>query len=139
MKSLIQHKKLLYFIATLHVSFLFMPVSYSGDIVLCFRDTGRIEIGLKLAEGCSTCKQSGDDLQKKDPCFCVDIPISKESDGPSALSNSKTVQPRLQISLQPDTTDLVKPSYRDGLFASVDRLLFKSTAQELLRTVILLI
>jgi hypothetical protein len=100
MKSLIRHKKIYYTFLTLHVLFLSMPVCHAGEIVLCYSDTGHIKIELKLSEECSSCNKSGSDSQEKDPCFCVDIPISKEADAHSALLSNGTVQAKPQLCLQ---------------------------------------
>jgi hypothetical protein len=139
MKSIIKHKQIYYIILTLHVFFLAMPVSHAGEIVLCYRDAGQIEIELKLSQECSSCNKSSDDSQEKDPCFCVDIPISKETDEHSTLVSSRTIQAKPLICLQPNTTKLVNPTSHDDLFILASYPHLKSTIHESLCTTVLLI
>jgi hypothetical protein len=100
MKSLIRHKQIYYILLTLHVLFLSMPVCHAGKIVLCYSDAGHIKIELKLSDECSSCNKSGSDSQEKDPCFCLDIPISKQVDTHAALVSNGTVQPQPQSCFQ---------------------------------------
>ncbi len=139
MKLLIRHKQIYYIILALHVFFLSMPVSHAGDIVLCYSNTGHIKIELKLSDKCSCSHKNSDNIQENDPCYCVDIPISKEVDEHKTLLNNKTIQSKLQVYIQTNTTNLLNPSYHDGLFTLVNHLHFKSTANESLRTIVLLI
>jgi hypothetical protein len=139
MKSLIRHKKIYFFFLILHVLFLSMPVSHAGEIVLCYSDTGHIRIEFKLSEECSSCSKSGDDSQEKDPCFCVDIPISKEADEHSVLLSNGSIQPKPQICLQPNTSNWLTPSPHDVKFTLANDLHVKSTTHELLRSPVLLI
>jgi hypothetical protein len=139
MKSIIRHKPIYYILLTLHVFFLAMPVSHAGEIVLCYSDSGHVEILLKLSEDCSSCNKSSDDSQEKDTCFCLDIPISKEVSEHSTLVSSGTIQAKPLICLQPNTTKLVNPTPHDGLSILINYSHSKSTTHELLRSTILLI
>ena len=100
MKSLIRHKQIFYIFLTLHVLFLSMPVCHAVEIVLCYSDMGYIKIELKLSEECSSCNKSDNDSQEKDPCFCLDIPISKEADEHSMLLSNGIIQAKPHFCLQ---------------------------------------
>ncbi len=138
MKSLIRHKKIFYSIVALHLFFLFMPVSHAGDIILCLGASDHFSIELKSSDECFSCTKSGRYSQEKDPCFCVDIPISKKAEEPATLLNNG-IQPKLQTCLQFDTPQFLIPSYRDALFTFVDTLHVKSITHESLGTIVLLI
>jgi len=139
MKLLIRHKQIYFFFLTLHVLFLSMPVSHAGEIVLCYSDTGHIKIELKLSEECSSCNKPGDDSQEKDPCFCLDIPLSKEGYRHTTLLKSGTVQGKPQICLQSHIINLLNPSFQDEFCALVNITHFISPIQKSLRATVLLI
>jgi hypothetical protein len=139
MKSFIRHKQLFYSILSLHVFFLFMPVSQAGEIVLCYSNARCFEITLNPSKECSCCNEPSYESQEGNKCFCVDIPISKDADEHSTLLSNGTIQPKPQFCIQTHTANLLNPSHHDGLSNLINYPHFKITTYESLRSTVLLI
>ena len=138
MKAFIRQKRIYYIILTLHMLFLSMPVSRAGDIVLCYNEKGEIKIDLRLPEECHCCVTSGNFLQEKDLCYCVDVPISKQVEENPILLKCGDIQPQPQICLKSVPFNLLN-SLHDGLFTPAHYPYLKNQIQELLHTTVLLI
>jgi hypothetical protein len=68
-----------YLILVFYVLFSLLPVWSAGNIVLCYSAKGHLEFEVKTAQACSG-SNSMRDIEQCDnarPCFCVDIPVSK--------------------------------------------------------------
>ena len=139
MKSIIKHKQLYLVFLTLNVIFLSLPVTHAGNMVLCYEDTGRVEIELKLSDDCSSCGKSGGLSQDKTLCYCVDIPISKDVDAHSVLLSSGGIQMTHPASLPSTTACRITSPPLDPLFSSVNHFHLSTVLHESLRTTVLLI
>jgi hypothetical protein len=139
MKSIIKHKQLYYLFLTLHVLFLSMPVSHAGDIVLCYSDTGQIDIVLKLSEECSCCSKSCENSQEKDPCFCMDIPISKEVEQLSTLLSNGDIQAKPLVSPCSISANSINTSPNDGLLSLANYSYLNNPVHQSLHSTVLLI
>jgi hypothetical protein len=119
MRLFIRRKSIYHLILVLHTLFLSLPVSHAGDIVLCYKDAGQIDIEVKMPEGCSSCDQAGGNLEKQDPCFCVDIPLSRGAVEHSTLFRGGTSQGKPHAELQSFSSGECDPFSPDNIKVSI--------------------
>jgi len=141
MKSTTNKKHLSYLILLFYVLFSLLPVWSNGNIVLCYSTEGHLEIEVKTAQSCSgrNSMREVKQCENSRPCFCVDIPISKNNIDNTIcvtkenLKNSSVSHNYLHTSQTAQT-----PS--DNNRAACYTLTFLSTtSRDTLRTTILLI
>ena len=79
MKSPANKKHSASLILLFYVLFSLMPVWSNGNIVLCYSADGHLDIEVKTAQSCSgrNSMREVSQCENSRPCFCVDIPISK--------------------------------------------------------------
>jgi len=79
MKSSTNKKHFSYLISIFYVLFSLLPVWSNGNIVLCYSAEGHLDIEVKTAQSCSArnSMRQVSQCENSRPCFCVDIPISK--------------------------------------------------------------
>ena len=79
MKSTANKKHPAYLILLFYVLFSLLPVWSNGNIVLCYSAEGHLDIEVKTAQSCSArnSMQEVEQCENSRPCFCVDIPLSK--------------------------------------------------------------
>jgi hypothetical protein len=79
MKSPANKKHSASVILLFYVLFSLLPVWSNGNIVLCYSAEGHLEIEVKTAQSCSgrNSMREVSQCENSRPCFCVDIPISK--------------------------------------------------------------
>ena len=79
MKSSTNKKHFSYLISIFYVLFSLLPVWSNGNIVLCYSAEGHLDIEVKTAQSCSgrNSIREVSQCENSRPCFCVDIPISK--------------------------------------------------------------
>ncbi|MEW6077492.1 MAG: hypothetical protein AB1724_06765 [Thermodesulfobacteriota bacterium] len=139
MRQWIRHKQTGYILLILQAFFLSLPVSHAGDLVLCYRSAGQVEIEFKGQEGCASCTRPGEQPQDPSSCYCVDIPLSREATEHAAIPSSGSGQIMPDPCLSALTSGVVCPPCPGSGFFFSSFFLCTHSVHESLRTTVLLI
>jgi hypothetical protein len=138
MKSTANKKHLSYLIVVFYVLFSLLPVWSTGNIVLCYGAEGHLEIEVKTAQSCSGCNsmQEVEQCENSRPCFCVDIPISKNNIDNTICINKGTLK---NSSIRYNYFHTPQAPSCNNTPSFFTHTVISNTPQETLRTTILLI
>jgi len=138
MKSSTNKKPFSYLISVFYVLFSLLPVWSNGNIVLCYSAERHLEIEVKTAQSCSGRNSIREVKQCENsrPCFCVDIPISKNNIDNTICATKKTGSVRYSYFHTSQTAQT--PSGNNPALCFTHTFI-SNTFRETLRTTILLI
>jgi hypothetical protein len=141
MKSTVNKNHPAYLILLFYVFFSLLPSWNNGHIVLCYGAEGHLEIEVKTAQSCSGHNSMRDveQCENSRPCFCVDIPISKNSiDNTICVTKGNLKNSSVRYNYF-HTPQAAQSPTCDNVASILQYTAINNTSRETLRTTILLI
>ena len=141
MKHTANKKHPSYLILFFYVWFSLLPVWSNGNIVLCYGAEGHLEIEVKTAQSCSgrNSMQEVEQCENSRPCFCVDIPISKDKTDNTICTNKGIFKSSSIRYIYFHTPQACQPPSVNNIASCFTHTVITNTSHETLHTTILLI
>jgi hypothetical protein len=141
MKSTANKKHFSYLIVVFYVWFSLLPVWSTGNVVLCYGAEGHLEIEVKTAQSCSgrNSMQEVEQCENSRPCFCVDIPISKNNIDNTICVTKRNLKNSSVRHNYFYTSQACQPPSVNNIASCFTHTVITNTSHETLHTTILLI